>query len=395
MRFASWIVACVSLVVLAMSGAVRADCAARDAALAARKEADAADAAFRKHSLDPATLARVFHIHIRFGYFDDMDLRELHNAYSQVFAPDEVAKIEAYEKAQRERVAAEAKASHAERVWMDEFKKKDDALNPARERFEKEQQWVEEQRNALKGKPVDKDYLDQAEAIVKRLRPVYQELIKQLEPYRACYGDARDFIEDLERRMKRLDQVDADIAERRAKLGIKPPPASQPADSPFDPANDDKELGEEWELDGEPVITLHGAGVNATATGASWTEKVEGGDGTGTLKIDIAPPKRIRGGQALLLQATLARQGEYGVIGAWYANNCYTVDRLPKHSDSATDPADSTSAKQGAHNVATWHRKFSVGNAEYPVWIEFRITQWGADYSPGATIRWNYKKAGT
>src|SRR4051812_2175478 len=124
-----------------VASAVRGDCKLREAALDARRKADAAHAAYLQVQLDPKLDAKLNQFYAETGWLTDaadVDPSTLREARDAIFTQDEQNALRGYIKALQADRAADADARAAESAWLKEAIRKDDALKAAADRLAKE-----------------------------------------------------------------------------------------------------------------------------------------------------------------------------------------------------------------------------------------------------------------
>lgn len=292
-------------------------------------------------------------------------------------------------------------AAAADRAYSKEFLAKDDALAKAEKFFKEEQAWLEEQKKGLSGKPVDDAYLDQAEKILSRLRKSYDQMEADLKKYRACFPDARAFLDDLDRRRKRMNEVEQDIASRRKKPGgiagvtalhpdrpaevkMKPgaaDPGVQPPDRPDAPAPEEK-LGDVWVCKRAAIVKGDTSKfLTVDAKGFSFEHQDGDAKGIAGVRITSAPPLRVRANQKITLSATA--YGDHPAYAHAHFVNNNVVATVPEGVNGCSNIEGFR-----AGDVTNMSIQYHFGPGENP----HIILQGGRYNGQGIQIVWEYEK---
>ena len=285
--------------------------------------------------------------------------------------------------------AATAAMKSAAQAWRDAFNKKEDALTKADAIFRKDRLWLRAEQDALAKMTVNSpEYLDQAAKITSHLKANYAQMIAELGPNRDCFPDVQIFLTDIEQRVTRIAEVEAEIARRRGLVAGAPPPPSTPAD----PA--DATLGPTWVCSGPTVTVVRDSQnlvTSATASKVSWRVVApDGTTGDAVMTLTNVPKLRLRVGEYSEMTINAAAQKPAYASGGWYPLN---------FGGPVTKTEDDGGFETSAGNmVAVWHRNFIGTDTTVtdPPRVEARIGRniGNATFDPYVTITWVYRLEG-
>ncbi|HQY88440.1 MAG TPA: hypothetical protein PK402_07265, partial [Tepidisphaeraceae bacterium] len=306
------------------------------------------------------------------------------------------------------------KAAEAERLYFEEFKKKDQALDAARAQFDADRIHIRSERDELLklGKGT-REFNERAQQLIDRLREHYQKMEADLEPYRD-YPDVRAFLDDINHRQARLKGFEISLINPVDEVATTPgdggttpgdtstvPPVVVPPADPKDPTAIDEKRGEAWVLSGAPVVKIEtatrGVVVSSGPTGASW--EITGDDGTkgiAGIKIDKAPPPVLYRGEEQTYLLSAFGQAPAAAVGIWKPTN---FGGLP-FDDNTAVAASFPGFRGGADfTIGRWHAHFiAVDDPEHsaPVTIVAELFRPlpNAERDPYVTITWTYVKSG-
>jgi hypothetical protein len=117
-----------------------------------------------------------------------------------------IKSIEPWFNALRKRDEADNKLEQAKQDYAKAIEAKNKLLNREKARFDEEQARIARTQTSLKGQAKDQAYYQKLSQMTLHARATYELILLNLVDL-DCFGDIRNFMEDLKQRMKKLDEA--------------------------------------------------------------------------------------------------------------------------------------------------------------------------------------------
>lgn len=362
----------------------------------ARQNADDTAKAFNSVVIPPELEQRIAGLVIRKLIENPgMNMKNILDEVRGELTAAEQAQVAPYLAARLLRDNADAAFKKAEKAFTDEVNRKDAALKAAEEAFEREQHWLESEKQAIKNMPRDNTYLDRVSQITKRLRAAYEKMRADLKGFTECFPDARTFIKDKEERLQKIDLLDAEIARRRGLPATNPAvagdsttttdagDATTPQVVPGEPPPPGP-LGDVYVCDGPAISPKAGKITSVTTSGFTFEKEIDGVKRSVSVKITKQPPLRVRIHQRVEIVMVAGADGPPWSFGNWECNNV-VAGQLPSDNGCSNIPK-----YKGVGDSSTAIVRFYFGAGLNPY-----IRMYGGEYnSPDGTeisIVWRYR----